>query len=640
MRARSKFGLPVVLIALFSAITLAAWAAWTAPGTGAGAAKATMVNAGNTPTVSANSSAVTVSWAQSTLVGGGAVDGYVVKRYNASDVLQSIGANCSGTITALTCTENNVPSGTWKYSVTPKKASWNGAESAKASVTVSATAPTVAVAFPASGGAYRTATWSAGCATAGICGTASATSPATVSNVKVSVRQGTGNYWSGSGSSFTSAPEVLVTATGTTTWNLNFPATNFPADGSYTVHVVATDSSAASSSVSRTFTIDNTAPTVALSLTSSNAYLSGSVVSYKANAAGGFTLAATVSDTGSGPASASYPAIGTTGWTHGAETISTPAGGPFVSSTFSWNANPTPPGSYTVTGTDAAGNAGTASVTFSVDNAPPTLSTLEMFDTNGNGKVDHVKATFNESLASYSAPNSVWTLTNVPSGGTLNSVSVSGAVATLTLNEGAGAADTSVSSFTVALAANTSGIRDLAGNQSSFAATAPADKAAPVPVAVTLTNGGSNLGMIDDKKDSLTVTFSEALSATSICSAANPNSGAVVMTITDGGGSASDSLTSVTDTACPLHIGTVILGGNYVTSATAAWGVGTSGNNSAISISSASITVTFGGLASGTPNTAAQSAGTPVFTPDTAITDAAGNHVAGTAFVAPAASRF
>ena len=103
-----------------------------------------------------------------------------------------------------------------------------------------------------------------------------------------------------------------------------------------------------------------------------------------------------------------------------------------------------------------------------------------MLDTNANGKIDQVKATFGETLASSSA-TAPWTLANVPSGGTLAAVSTSGSIATLTLTEGAGAANTAVGTFTVALAANATGIRDAAGDQASFTAAAPTDLAAPAP---------------------------------------------------------------------------------------------------------------------------------------------------------------
>ncbi|GAH34578.1 unnamed protein product, partial [marine sediment metagenome] len=140
--------------------------------------------------------------------------------------------------------------------------------------------------------------------------------------------------------------------------------------------------------------------------------------------------------------------------------------------------------------------------------AAPALTLLQMFDTDFDGKVNQVQATFSETLAGSTA-TAPWTLTNVPSGGTLASVSTSGAVATLTITEGASAADTSVGSFTIALATNATGIRDSAANQSSFTAQAPGDKAGPVPVSITDTNG-TNDGKFE-QADTMTVTFTESI---------------------------------------------------------------------------------------------------------------------------------
>ena len=65
-----------------------------------------------------------------------------------------------------------------------------------------------------------------------------------------------------------------------------------------------------------------------------------------------------------------------------------------------------------------AGNGSLTGQVFTVDRTAPTLVSLTMLDTNANGKVDAVVATFSETLAS-STLTSQWTLTNVPSGGTL-----------------------------------------------------------------------------------------------------------------------------------------------------------------------------------------------------------------------------
>ena len=106
-----------------------------------------------------------------------------------------------------------------------------------------------------------------------------------------------------------------------------------------------------------------------------------------------------------------------------------------------------------------------------------------MKDIDANGKVDRVSADFSEPLAA-STDTAPWTLTNVPSGGSLASVATAAATATLTISEGAGAANTAVGTFRVTLAASATGIRDAAGNQSSFGSTAPTDQATPVLISL------------------------------------------------------------------------------------------------------------------------------------------------------------
>jgi hypothetical protein len=130
----------LLLVVAFVAVGFpgGATAAWSQIGSGSAKARAKALGAGNVPTGSVSGHKVTVSWAASSYTNGGSPAGYLINRYNASTgVLQTIGANCSGTIAVLTCTENGVPAGSWKYSVTPATANWRGAESAKsATVTV------------------------------------------------------------------------------------------------------------------------------------------------------------------------------------------------------------------------------------------------------------------------------------------------------------------------------------------------------------------------------------------------------------------------------------------------------------------------------------------------------------------------
>ena len=159
--------------------------------------------------------------------------------------------------------------------------------------------------------------------------------------------------------------------------------------------------------------------------------------------------------------------------------------------------------------------------------AAPILSTLQFFDTNANGKIDRIVATFDQTLAAYSAGTAPWTLTVAPSGTSIASVSVAGAVATLTLNEGV--VDTAATGMKLALASNVNGIRNASGSLSSFAATAVADKAGPVPTNVTSTNVAAGTAGKMEAGDTMTITFSEAIAApvtgAASISESDPNSG-------------------------------------------------------------------------------------------------------------------
>ena len=106
-----------------------------------------------------------------------------------------------------------------------------------------------------------------------------------------------------------------------------------------------------------------------------SAFLSGTNLYYKGNAAGNFQLQDAVADANSGPAQAVFPALGgtTTGWTHTTQTVTTPAGGPYVTTNnFAWT-NPTTSGpTEAVVGSDVAGNTATTTLTFVNDITNPT----------------------------------------------------------------------------------------------------------------------------------------------------------------------------------------------------------------------------------------------------------------------------
>ena len=136
--------LPAALVLLTAlGAPVASRAAWQAPGSGGEFARAISLAGGNTPSASVSGSSVTVSWSATTLPGGAPVEGYVVSRYSAGGALQSIGSACTGTITTTSCTENGVPNGSWRYTVTPVQGNWTGAESGQSTAVVVAVSTTI-----------------------------------------------------------------------------------------------------------------------------------------------------------------------------------------------------------------------------------------------------------------------------------------------------------------------------------------------------------------------------------------------------------------------------------------------------------------------------------------------------------------
>ncbi len=121
-----------------------------------------------------------------------------------------------------------------------------------------------------------------------------------------------------------------------------------------------------------------------------SSFISGSTLYYNANVAGSLTLTAAVTDAGTGPASATFPAIATTGWTHDAETVTSGSGSAptikYTSSAFSWTASPSNPSGYAVTSADTAGNPGSAvALTFVADTAAPAGGALSVNGTAAAG---------------------------------------------------------------------------------------------------------------------------------------------------------------------------------------------------------------------------------------------------------------
>jgi hypothetical protein len=146
----------------------------------------------------------------------------------------------------------------------------NAGPAASRTWTVDATAPIIGATFPTAGARYNDVTYDAGCGTTtgDICGTTSDT-PSGVAKVELSVqRDSTGLYLSGT--TFGSADQNWITATDTTTWTYPLAAATFPADGTYTLTVRATDTVGNTASANSSLAIDRSRPT-ATGFTTTNA---------------------------------------------------------------------------------------------------------------------------------------------------------------------------------------------------------------------------------------------------------------------------------------------------------------------------------------------------------------------------------
>ncbi len=193
---------------------------------------------------------------------------------------------------------------------------------------------------------------------------------------------------------------ILSACTGTIT-ALTCVESSVPAGSwKYTVTPkIGTNWLGAESSMSGTVTVtppDTTAPANAITLSSvtGGAYKSGTNVYYRGAAIGSFTLTNAVTDAGSGPASSQTATLGNTptNWTHTGSTVSTPAGGPYVSNTFSWTAGATSSPTEAVTGRDVAGNTAVTNLSYLNDSTAPSAGTISY--TNGFQPGHSVPVTF------------------------------------------------------------------------------------------------------------------------------------------------------------------------------------------------------------------------------------------------------
>ena len=171
--------------------------------------------------------------------------------------------SCASGVSATTLHGSSLAEGSHTFSVEALDGNSFPTQVATYTWVVDTVAPSVSVSFPANSAAYNAAGWTA---VAPIAGTATdATSGiAGTSAITLTITQtATGNTWNGS--SFLSGTHTVNPTTYSSgVWTYTFPNANFPADGSYSVAVRATDqASNPSSTATNTFKYDTAAPTAA-----------------------------------------------------------------------------------------------------------------------------------------------------------------------------------------------------------------------------------------------------------------------------------------------------------------------------------------------------------------------------------------
>ncbi|SDT52459.1 Ig-like domain (group 3) [Pseudarthrobacter equi] len=687
LRGRPSRKLTVVWVATALLLLLgtgsaayAFWASTTSSSNAAAAADA--LTPGSKPAVSASGSSLSVTWAGGTTVNGRAATGYTVTRYAVASGGAGIPATggCAGTVTTLSCTEQNVQGGIWYYTVTPAIALWTGVESPRSNgtsndasapvATVSGISPTpntagwnssspVTVSITAGDGASGSGVASISYA---VDGGAQQTVGAAVASILVSgdgthivsyfATDKVGN--AGTVQSQTvridtqapAAPGLTVPAFANSANVAAVPVSGTTESGAK-ITLTAADTGAAHSATPVTATADgggNWSATLNLSSLDQGAVAFSATAT---DAAGNVSAAKTASSVKETVAPAAAQSLGVPAYVNistassaqisgTAETGATvkisatspgsaqPVTGTATAIGGNWSANLNLSSlrdgtvTYTVTVTDAAGNTGTAATATSTKD---TVAPVLRLDTPPNILASTVTG---YAVSGTSDSGSAVSVT-VTDAATSIPATASGA----TWNTGplnlSALKDTSSTAPVVALTI-TATTTDAAGNSTTVTSAVTKDTKAPT-VDVTLQNAGGTLGKAE-QGDTLTIQFSEAMESSKICStwtnSAQTLSGNnnVVVNI-----STSNVLT-VTSTSCTLNLGSITLGANAKYGSAGALSFNGNGNASNMSTvtwdGSTTLTIKLGKSTGGTSGTTT-TPDVPVYTAGTGLTDAAGN---------------
>lgn len=128
-------------VALALVIAIPAWAYWAfSPNQSTTFAAATLNGTASVTVPEYSSGTVTVTWAAVVAPGGGAVDGYYVRRFLGASPSAACGTAPGTLTTLLSCSDTGVTAGTYTYQVTAVFKSWT-ATTASSAMLVDTTAP-------------------------------------------------------------------------------------------------------------------------------------------------------------------------------------------------------------------------------------------------------------------------------------------------------------------------------------------------------------------------------------------------------------------------------------------------------------------------------------------------------------------
>ena len=389
MTGRRLISLTLTILAIL-AVPGVALASWVEAGSGSASAGAVDMPAGPTPVVNATGRTVNVSWATARFPDTTAVSAYLVTRYDTGGVVQSIGAGCSGEITALTCTESSVPAGSWVYTVTAKQGGWTGPESDESSPV---TVESASLSFSSS--------------------TSISALPTTLSGTVANFLPGEtltfrlDNPTSGTSLTKTVTPSPIP-ASGSAAITVTIPVGTV--GGNHTVYAVGSSGSQAGAGIA-VFPNDTVAPTVSRAIIVKSAGGVGGSIKQ----GGQYYAYANVSDGGATPTGVATVRANVSAITTSATNLTMTAGS-YTIQGLSYNyrtSSQTAAGSlsagtrsFTITATDVAGNGGSSGFSVVVDNTAPAGVDVQTTNVGGgtNGKAetgDTISLTYTEAMDPY-----------------------------------------------------------------------------------------------------------------------------------------------------------------------------------------------------------------------------------------------